>query len=142
MTKKLIVLGGLVGSLMITGALPANATERANFRVSGIVHTVCRLDIAGSSSVRNTGFIDFGTFTQLCNAKSGFRVIMQHPTNMGGATLMIDGRAVPLSSGNETIIVDSSQPIFKVSDAQLDVRNTTTPVHSLSFRIEPKGAVY
>jgi hypothetical protein len=137
MRKSLLLLSTLM--LVPLAAIPAAATsqETANFRLSGIVHTVCRLEFSGYGTPQGSGVIDFGAFTQLCNANSGYRITMQHPANMTGAVLMIDGRSVPLSSGTETVIADENHAASRTSNAQLNV-----PLTNLSFRIDPKGAIY
>ncbi len=142
MAIRLLVLCSIAGSLFTATSFQANAAERGVFRIGGIVPTVCRLDIGGAAPAQSGTVLNLGSFKQVCNSKAGYRVIMQHPANMVGAALTIDGRVVPLSTGNETVIVDENRPVFKVSDAQLDMRNVTFPLNTLSFRIEPKGAIY
>jgi hypothetical protein len=136
----------LVSALLLTpsAAVPAAAAsqEVANFRLTGIVRTVCRIEFSGYGTPQGDGLIDFGAFTQLCNAAAGYRITMQHPANMTGAVLMIDGRSVPLSSGSETVITDENHAAFRTSNAQLNVRGIDVPLTNLSFRIDPKGAVY
>ena len=144
MNKQRILVTGLIATMLATFTLsaPVIARDTASFRFSGIVRTVCRMEFSGYQSPRINGIVDFGTVMQLCNNRQGYRVVMQHPTNMGGATFVLDGQAIPLSNGNETVIVDSARPAFKLGSAQLDVSNVNVPVQSLSFRIEPKGAVF
>jgi hypothetical protein len=142
MRKSLLLLSALLLAPLV--AIPAAATsqETANFRLSGIVHTVCRLEFSGYGTPQNNGVIDFGAFTQLCNANSGYRITMQHPANMTGAMFMIDGRSVPLSNGTETVIADENHAASRTSNAQLNMRGVDAPLTNLSFRIDPKGAVY
>lgn len=142
MRKKSLLIPAFL--LSVGAAVPAAAAsqETASFRLSGIVRTVCRLEFSGYGTPQSDGVIDFGAFTQLCNAGSGYRITMQHPSNMTGAVLMIDGRAVPLSSGTETVIADENHAVVKTSNASLDVRGVGFPLTNLSFRIDPKGAVY
>jgi hypothetical protein len=116
-------------------------TESASFRMSGVVRTVCRLELPAPAA-QASDVIDFGSFYQLCNSRNGYRVTLTHPTNLEGATLFWDGRAVPLSPGNETVIADENQAAMKYSDVRLDVRGVSAPVHSLSFRIDPKGSTF
>lgn len=118
------------------------SSERAGFRLSAVVNTVCRLELPGASTGSNGQVIDFGSFYQLCNSRNGYRVVMRHPANLEGATLFWDGRAVPLSPGNETVIADENHAASKYSDVRLDVRGVDVPISSLSFRIDPKGSVY
>ena len=142
MRKLPLLISALLLSASAAAPVIAAAQERANFRITGIVRTICRLEFSGFGTPQSNGVIDFGAFTQLCNASSGYRVFMQHPANMAGAVLIIDGRAVPLSNGTETVIADENHANFRTSNAQLDVRGVNVPLTNLSFRIDPKGAVY
>ena len=139
-SKILIAFCCLVAPSFATGL--SAASESASFRMSGVVRTICRLEFPAPNAAQSGDVIDFGSFYQLCNAQGGYRVTMRHPANMEGATLFWDGRAVPLSPGNETVIADENQAAVKYSDVRLDVRGVSAPVHSLSFRIDPKGSIY
>jgi hypothetical protein len=140
--KSMILMGFSALAATVPGTGLSAATEQGNFRMSGVVSTVCRLEFAGPAASNADNVIDFGSFFQLCNARNGYRVTMLHPANMEGATLFWDGHAVPLSAGNETVIADENQAAVKQSDVRLDVRGVGVAVHSLSFRIEPKGSVF
>jgi hypothetical protein len=140
--KSILLLGTMCFALSTIGSGVHAASERAGFRLSAVVNTVCRLELPGASAAAGGQIIDFGSFYQLCNARNGYRVVMRHPANMEGATLFWDGRAVPISQGNETVIADENHAASKYSDVHLDVRGVDVPISSLSFRIDPKGSVY
>jgi hypothetical protein len=126
----------------LTLGFPATAApEQASFRLFGVVHTICRVNFAGEGQV-TANRIDFGSVEQQCNSRTGFRVTMVHPANLQGATFVIGDRRVPLSPGNETVIIDENHPIFTAQAAELDLgaANSAPPV--LSFRVEAKGVVY
>lgn len=136
----------LIGLFCVAAATPgsvglAAASKQSSFRMSAVVRTVCRLELP-APAVQTSSVIDFGSFQQVCNARNGYRVTLTHPANLQGATLFWDGRAVPLSLGNETVIADENQAAIKFSDVRLDLSGADAPVHSLSFRIDPKGATY
>jgi hypothetical protein len=140
--KSLLMLSAFCGAAMAFGSGLSAASERAGFRMTAVVKTVCRLELPELKTGSSGQIIDFGSFYQLCNARNGYRVTMRHPANMTGATLFWDGRAVPLSPGNETVIADESHAATKFSEVRLDVRDVAVPLHSLSFRIDPKGSIY
>lgn len=140
--RRLITSGVLLAVCAATPAFAAAVSEVANFRFTAVVKTVCRLEFANMAVPQSDDVVDLGQLTQLCNSRAGYRVTMVHPTNMGGATLMLDGRSIPLSNGNETIIVDENRPKLQVSDAALFLNDSETPLSTLSFRIEPKGAIF
>lgn len=142
MRKTILLLGTMCLAATAVGSSVNASSERAGFRLSAVVNTVCRLELPGASTGGNGQVIDFGSFYQLCNSRNGYRVVMRHPANLEGATLFWDGRAVPLSPGNETVIADENHAASKYSDVRLDVRGVDVPISSLSFRIDPKGSVY
>lgn len=131
--------------LAVCAATPAFASvvsQVASFRFTAVVKTVCRLEFANMAAPKSDDIVDLGQLTQLCNSRNGYRVTMVHPTNMGGATLMLGGQSIPLSNGNETVIVDANRAALQVSDAQLFLNHSDAELGSLSFRIEPKGATF
>lgn len=142
MRKSTLIFGTFCFVATILGSGVYASSERAGFRLSAVVNTVCRLELPAARTGGNSQVIDFGSFYQLCNARNGYRVVMRHPANLTGATLFWDGRAVPISQGNETVIADENHAASKYSDVQLDVRKVDVPISSLSFRIDPKGSVY
>lgn len=142
MRKSMLLLGTMCLAATAVGTTVQASSERAGFRVAAVVNTVCRLELPGASADTSGQIIDFGSFYQLCNARNGYRVVMRHPANLEGATLFWDGRAVPISQGNETVIADENHAASKYSDVRLDVRGVGVPISSLSFRIDPKGSVY
>lgn len=142
MRKSFLLLGTICFAATTLGSGVYAASERSGFRLSAVVNTICRLELPSASADANGQIIDFGSFYQLCNARNGYRVVMRHPANMEGAMLFWDGRAVPISQGNETIIADENHAASKYSDVRLDVRSVDVPISSLSFRIDPKGSVY
>lgn len=140
--RTLFTSGLLLAVCAATPAFAAVVSQVANFRFTAIVKTVCRLEFANMAAPQSDDVVDLGQLTQLCNSRNGYRVTMVHPTNMGGSTLMLGGQSIPLSNGNETVIVDANRAALQVSDAQLHLNHSDTPLSSLSFRIEPKGAIF
>ena len=137
---KTVVTCAIVGSLAL--ALPAAAaTERASFRLSATVHTICQVSFGSDAQIAD-GRIEFGLVRQLCNSRNGFRVTMIHPAGLRNATFIIGGRRVPLSLGNETVIIEENHPTFITQPAKLDLGATHATPPTLSFRIEAKGVVY
>lgn len=121
--------------------VPAHAAsmERATFRLSAIVPTVCRVAFAGTAAQPESGLVDLGNFSELCNDRHGFRITMSHGSDLNGAELIVDGRSIPLSASGQTLIVDENQPMERVQSMQLRVNGTLTELPNLSFQIEPKG---
>jgi hypothetical protein len=114
----------------------------SSFRFTGVVKTICRLEMDNVAQYRSQDVVDFGQVVELCNNRAGYRITMQHPANMQGAIFRLNGEEIPLSAGTETVIVDQNRAAFRLSDAELDLGAVDTPLTSLSFRIDPKGAIY
>lgn len=143
MRMRALITSGALLSIAVAGpALAAAASDVAKFRLTAVVKTVCRLEFNDMSAPQSTDIVELGQVTQLCNSRSGYRVTMSHPTNMGGATLVLGGQTIPLSNGSETVIVDENHAALRVSDAELHLNNSGVPLSNLSFRIEPKGAIF
>lgn len=134
----------LVGlSIMILPAGTAQAepsTTRINIR--GIVPTICRVEFSQAAVATGEDRVDLGQMTQLCNNIEGYRVIVQHPAGLSGAHFSVDGVEAPLSSGTETVLVDSNDPAYRTSGVSLHLASASAELSALSFRIEPKGATY
>lgn len=124
-------------------AVPAHAApERAVFQISGIVPTICRVSFNQPVISMGGDMVELGTFEQLCNDRDGYRVVLQHPANMQGAQIDIDGVLVPLSAGTETTVIDSNVPNYRMSHARLQLASSQSEMTTLSFRVEPKGMIF
>lgn len=71
MRKLPLWISALLLSAAIAQPVSAANQESAQFRLSGIVHSICRREFSGYGTRQGEGLIDFGAFTQLCNARSG-----------------------------------------------------------------------
>ena len=135
----------MIPAIALIGGLPtgaAQAESNTTIGIRGIVRTVCRVEFNQASAPVSGDTVDLGRMTQLCNNIDGYRVVMQHPAGLGGATVSIDGIEAPLSSGTETVLVDSTHPAFRTNDVRLHLAGADAGQLNLAFRIEPKGAVY
>ncbi len=136
----LSVLAGLSATLHI--ATPAQAeTSTTRINIQGVVPTICRVEFSQPLGTVHGEAVNFGQMTQLCNNAEGYRVVMQHPAGLTGAFL-IDGVATPLSSGTETVLVDSNNPTYRMAGASIQLAAGSSQFASVSFRIEPKGMTY
>lgn len=133
----------IIGCALITGTSTAAAPERAQFRMSATVKTICRATFSGDGVAMNEpGRLELGQFTQLCNSRAGFQIAMQHPAGLDGTILRLNGREIPLSGGTETIIADYAGPTFRTEQATLILDQDAQTPSTLSFRVIPKGPVY
>src|SRR3546814_18461054 len=65
-------------------------------------------------AVSTGGTVDLGVTEELCTAPRGYRVILQHPTDVPDAAIVIDANRLPLSDSGETVLSDSDQPGFPI----------------------------
>ena len=133
------ILTAVLLTAVTAGPAIAADMERAVFRLSAIVPTVCHISFGGMATPAQNGLVDLGNFAEVCNDRQGFRITMSHGSELDGAELIIDGRTVPLSVSGQTIIVDEDQPMARTQSVQLRVNGMLTEVPNLAFRIEPKG---
>lgn len=137
-----LVAAAVSASAVYLSAGAANAQPiTARLRVQGVVRTICDVEFNGSAVAVSSNRVDLGQMLQSCNNSEGYRIVVQHPSGLTNASIEIDGTAVPLSSGNETVIVDANEPDYRISAASLNAPNATQ-LATLSFRIEPKGGVF
>ena len=82
------------------------------------------------------GVVPLGQSTELCNAPRGYRSILQHPSGLTDAAVLIDAKRVPLSATGETVLVDSDHPDLHVRQLALDPGNEASQFNNLGIRIE------
>lgn len=84
------------------------------------------------------GVINLGTSQEFCNAPRGYRVILEHPTNMPAAAVISDAIRIPLSESGETVVANSDHPGFQFRDLALDLGEDAGTINHLGLRIEVK----
>jgi hypothetical protein len=138
-----IVVAGLLGSM--TNAFPAVALDtdsRTQFRISGTVRTICRVQFDSATAVIEGDSVDFGRMTEFCNNAEGYTIVINTPQQLDGATLYVDGIAKPLSESGTTVVVDSSVPNWQRRSITLDLQGKDPATANVSFRAQAKGFVY
>lgn len=130
------VLAVLAWAPVSAGSPAPGAAGGYQVEVSGQVPVICRVSIGPSSIPDATGRISLGTMTEFCNNPSGYRVVLDRSAFSGPAILIVDGREIPLSSGQSSVISQSSNPAFTMHKVELDLGGGGQ-VGSLAFRIEP-----
>jgi len=129
-------------AVLATSGVAASAEPVSTaIQIRGVVPTICRVEFSQPAVASANGVVALGSMGQLCNQIGGYRVIMQHPSGMGAATVTIDGETVALSAGNETVLVDVDHPAERTSTVSINLAGQALP-GALSFRAEPKGATY
>ena len=111
--------------------------------IRGIVPTICRVEFNQPAAPVSDNVVELGQMLQFCNNMEGYRIVVVHPDGLQGATLTVDGEQVPVTSGSETVLVDSDHPVYRHSDVRLQLASASTDnLPALSFRIEPKGMIF
>lgn len=139
--RPAIVLAALAVTMSPASAQSTMGPAGAGFSVGGIVRTICRVEVSNSSVSEGGDQVDFGNLYQLCNDRHGYRVILQHPEGMTGATFLVGGTEIPLSPGSETVIIERPGPSEISETGRLRLAGGAT-LTGVGFRIEPRGAVY
>jgi len=130
---------------IVTGmsSSPAHAeTARSEITIRGVVPTICRVDFGQSAPRAEGRTIDFGLTREFCNQGGGYRLVLRHPAGMLNASVSVGGATVVLSPGTETVILDVSGPEITSRSVTLRTGNSSIALESVSFRVEPKGAIY
>ena len=123
-------------------ALPASARPASvEVRLSARVPTICRVEFPQSARSSDQGY-DLGTMSEFCNQPTGYRVVLRHPAGLSDARLIVGGSAIPLSSGSQTVVVDSDGPAIKSNAVMVEFGGAAPDVSQLSFAAEAKGATY
>ncbi len=114
---------------------------RSAFTMRGTVPTICRMDFdVPVARAAPDGVIDLGPYTEQCNRRDGYRVVVSHAAGMQAA-IELDGIVMPLSTGDNTVLVDVSLPGYRTGVARIMLSTGSIPPGDLSFRVEPKGSV-
>lgn len=133
-------VGMLVAASMAIAIAPAQAANTGTFAVMGIVPTVCRADINGDVSMLHQGVNDLGRITELCNDVDGYRLVLDHPTGLQGAYLLLDGQHIAIETdAGETVLVDSDVPAERERNLQLVLADAREHFVPLTIYAEPKG---
>lgn len=134
---SVITVTAALASVPVSASSPArSATGGYQIEVSGHVPVICRVSIDSSSIPEATGRVSLGTMTEFCNNPSGYRVVLEHRAFSGPAILIVDGREIPLSSDQASVVSQSSNPAFTKHKVELDL-GEGGQVGVLAFRIEP-----
>ena len=88
----------------------ASAAAAADYSIGivGEVPLVCRATVDASLATPADGVAGLGQLREFCNSANGYRVFVRHSAELAGATLFVDGRAVPLSAEGSTLISESA----------------------------------
>lgn len=130
------VLVGLAAPMAAMG-------QGSHVSISGRVATICTVDAnLQASSNLISGRNSLGRLVELCNNREGYRVVLNHPSGMRGAAILLDGQRIAIApSSTQTVLVDSNHAGFEERQLDLELTVPSEPI-ALTLYAEPKGAVF
>jgi hypothetical protein len=102
--------------------------------LSGFVPVICRASVDATVVAPSSGTVQLGALNEFCNSPNGYVVVADYSASLGNATLLVDGKAVPLAAAGNTIVTQSSTAAISTHTLALEGASAG----SLSFRIEPR----
>ncbi len=136
-----IIRKGALGTLAITAmaATPSAGSVSNTIHLRAHVPIYCNVDLVATPTITPlNGVVSLGMSQEFCNSPRGYRIILQHPTDMAGAAALSDAYRIPLSQSGETVLSDSDQPGFHLRQLALDLGNDPAAIYRLGLRIEVK----
>ena len=135
-----------LGSAALAGALvlaaPASAVApgvnlgsgQFTIGLTGFVPVICRASVDATVVAPSAGTVQLGALNEFCNSPNGYVVVANYSASLGKATLLVDGKAVPLGADGTTIVTQSNTAAISTHELALQGASQG----SLSFRIEPR----
>jgi len=129
--------------LVLSATTAVTPVLASTVMISARASTVCRIDFTGTApAALPSGETGLGRMTELCNSADGYRLVLRHPRGLTDASLIVDGRRIPITAGaDETIIVDSDLPGFRERAIAIALADGVDS-SSLSFEARPKGMIF
>ena len=128
----------IAASAMMVALAPASQAQNAQYRigVEGHVPVICRVSLDASVVDASTGTATLGQLKEFCNNARGYQVIADYAPTLAGASLIVDGVEVPLSSTGSVMISRSDRAAKAEHKVELKLAGSAQP-GPLSFRIQP-----
>ena len=128
--------GALVLAAPATAVAPGVNLGSGQFTIglTGFVPVICRASVDATVVVPGTGTVQLGALNEFCNSPNGYVVVANYSASLGKATLLVDGKAVPLGADGTTIVTQSDTAAISTHELALQGASQG----SLSFRIEPR----
>lgn len=137
-----LITSFILGAALAVSA-PAWAEEPAtgaqsqfHLDISGQVPVTCRVLIDTTIVPSAAGRSSLGKMREFCNNPAGYRVVMDRPAIDGPATLIVDGREIPLTAMG--VVIVSQSPRAAVAEHQVEIElSQAWAGGAVVFRIEP-----
>lgn len=120
-------------------ATPSSGSVSRTIYLRAFVPVYCNVELTPTiGGLADNGIIDLGRSQEFCNAPRGYRIVLEHPTNLLQAAVISDAVRIPLSETGETILADSDQPGIHFRDLALDLGLEQGSISRLGLRMEVK----
>jgi hypothetical protein len=102
--------------------------------ISGIVPVICRASVDATVVTPSVGEVSLGALNEFCNSPGGYEVYADYSPAFAGASLVVDGTRVPLSTSGTTRVSGSSNAAINARSLALDLPEGVSG-GNISFRI-------
>lgn len=132
----LLVTATLAAALPAYGSAGNVAVGSGQYSIgiSGFVPVICRASVDATIVVPSTGEVPLGALREFCNSPGGYEVYADYSPAFAGASLVVDGARVPLSSVGSTRVSSSSNAAITSRSLALDLPEGVDG-GNISFRI-------
>lgn len=139
MPAQMRTLGAAFAAIGLVSGTAAAAAVTETIRLRAFVPVYCNVElIPAGMSTADGGLVDLGFTQEFCNAPRGYRVILEHPTDVVDAAVISDTVRIPLSETGETVLSNSDHPDFELRRLALDLGDNPGTIERLGLRIEVK----
>ena len=138
--KSVLAVTGLCLTALPAGAFaPSVNVGGAQFTIGvvGYVPVICRANVDANSIVPVAGTTSLGMLKEFCNSPNGYRVVADYSASLAGASLLVDGTAVPLVEGGSIVVSQSDSAAIADHSLALQLPEQGQ-TGNISFRIEPR----
>lgn len=129
--------------IMASAALGAFASMgfsagQTNVAFGGNVPLVCKVELGQAfGTIGANGIAEIGVAQELCNARSGYRLVARTSGVAEGASLIVDGQRFAITNERDFVIAETSGPAVKSRAIALDAGNGDGG-GNLTLRLEAK----
>lgn len=135
MKSKLIIMASVALGALASMGFSAGQTTVS---IGGNVPVVCKVELGHSAGVIGAnGIAEIGVAQELCNARSGYRLVARTSGVADGASLIVDGQRFQITNERDFVVAETSGPAVNSRAIALDA-GTGDGGGNLTLRLEAK----
>lgn len=135
MKNKVMIMASLALGAFASMGFSANQTQVS---IRGNVPLVCKVELGQSvGAIGANGIAEIGVAQELCNARSGYRLVARTSGVDEGASLIVDGQRFAITNERDFIIAETNGPAINSRAIALDA-GTGDGGGNLTLRLEAK----